>query len=222
MRRPFTGRPAQTRHDNDPHWSRAAASRSDACVPALTAMTRPCSHPPWTSSTTSDRCPRTSPCTSTPATTRPRPETYSPSGTSPVTSHTGATKHPSGQISVGMANAPTPGTTHAIGDNAATNAAASTSSTPSASGSRPCTGPCPGRRGRGQPAMGGHAAGRARQPQDPHRAAPTRRSNQRLTGGGARPQVRVWGRPKAWNSEASWKPVMAWILSPTTTSTMTP
>jgi hypothetical protein len=37
--------------------------------------------------------------------------------------------------------------------------------------------------------MGRHAAGRARQPQDPHRAALTRRSGERVTGGVASPQV---------------------------------
>src|SRR6266508_1362580 len=36
-------------------------------------------------------------------------------------------------------------------------------------------GPRPGCRSRGQPAVGRHAADRARQPQDPHRAALTRR-----------------------------------------------
>jgi hypothetical protein len=52
-------------------------------------------------------------------------------------------------------------------------------------------GPRPGRRGRDQPAMGGPAAGRTRQPQDPHRAALTRRSSERVPGGGARPQILV-------------------------------
>ncbi len=51
---------------------------------------------------------------------------------------------------------------------------------------------------------------RARQSQDP---GPTAR-------GAA--LTMVWGRAKASNREASWKPVMAWIASTATTSTMTP
>ena len=40
--------------------------------------------------------------------------------------------------------------------------------------------------------------------------------------GGAQRAARSSGRPNAWNSEASWKPVMAWIPSSATTSTMRP
>ena len=53
------------------------ASRSAGCWPRRTGTTPRCWPPRWTNSTTSARCPTTSPSTSTPATTRRRPATSS-------------------------------------------------------------------------------------------------------------------------------------------------
>ena len=74
-RRPVPGRPAQTghetvgagrglRHPAGPGPGRGATGTTPRCWP-----------PPWTGWTISARCPRRSPCTSTPATTRARPAT---------------------------------------------------------------------------------------------------------------------------------------------------
>ena len=51
------------------------ASRSAGCSPRRTGTTPRCWPPRWTNSTTSARCPTTSPSTSTRATTRRRPAT---------------------------------------------------------------------------------------------------------------------------------------------------
>jgi transposase len=71
----LTGRPTQARHETVPARPRTTALHRAGYWPGRTDTTRHCRHLPRTPSTISVRCPSTSPCISTPATTPPRPAT---------------------------------------------------------------------------------------------------------------------------------------------------